>query len=100
MPWFYLDITDSEGHRYRDEIRAFKEPEARVTVENLGFSINQIRMNRLKTFATCVFEGVDQRIRPYKYDYIRQLEDLGIELASFDASMKQDRRRCASAKRS
>ena len=89
MPWFYLDVTDSNGQRFRDEIRAFNEAEARVAVENTGYSINRIRVKRVKTLAIGFFECVDRRIRPYKYDYIRQLEDLGLEFDSATRTRKR-----------
>jgi len=78
MTWFRVNVTNEEGESFADEIRAFNEREARITIENLGFTINRIQRKRVQSFATWCFEAIDRRIRPRRYDYIQQLKDLGV----------------------
>ncbi len=68
MPWFQIDITASDGVEYRDEIRAFSETEARTTLEDMGFTIQRMRIKRMKTLIATIGYLIDRMLHPRKYD--------------------------------
>ena len=74
MKWFYIEVTDAHGVEYHDECRASDEPEARTAIESLGYSINVIRVKRLKTWILNVANYVDRLIHPERHDPQRILE--------------------------
>lgn len=68
MTWFYIEVTDAQGVEYQDECRASNEREARTAIEELGYSINVIRVKRLKTWISSVAICVDRLIHPERHD--------------------------------
>jgi len=68
MPVYQVEVTFPDGTKHRDEIEAKSKRQARILIEDMGFTLNDIHIRPFKTLNVCIWYWIDRLVHPRKYD--------------------------------